>query len=133
MRRSGWVPIGLLALGIVLIVDAVIRGSATVTVVAIVPVLTGSSVEFLAGVVCLLIGFLSLPFAFYSLELAPDSELDARPHGETPPEEVGGVLLVGPIPIFFGSWKSAPLRTKVAVGVVGAIVLIALLAWVVLR
>jgi uncharacterized protein (TIGR00304 family) len=128
MRRSGWVPVVLLAAGIVLVVDAVVRGTASVALVAIVPVISGSSAEFLVGVVLLLAGFLALPLAFFSWAEPNDATLphDARFHGETPTEEVGGVLLVGPVPIFFGSWKEVSLRTKVAVAVVGAIVLVVL-------
>ncbi len=129
MRRSGWIPVVLLAAGVVLVVDAVVRGAASVALVAIIPVISGSSVEFLGGVVLLLVGFLSVPLALFSFEhdLGSGTSIDPRARGETPTAEIGGVLLVGPFPIFFGSWKDVSLRTKVAVGVVGAAVLVVVL------
>ncbi|MGA8275744.1 MAG: DUF131 domain-containing protein [Thermoplasmata archaeon] len=135
MRRSGWVPVVLLAAGMVLIVDAVVRGAASVALVAIIPVISGSSTEFLVGVVLLLVGFLSVPLAFLSFDQPPETgaALDPRARGETPTGEVGGLLLVGPVPIFFGSWKSVSLRAKVAVAVVGAILLIVLVLALVVR
>lgn len=135
MRRSGWVPGLLLVVGAALVVDAVVRGAASVALIAIIPVVSGSSAEFLAGVVLLLVGFLSLPLAF-----RPPAEpggaallLDPRARGEAPTEEVGGLLLVGPVPIFFGGWKNVSVRTRVAVAVIGAALLVALLLAVVLR
>jgi len=128
MRRSGWILVVLLAAGVALVVDAVVRGAASVALVAIIPVVSGTSAEFLLGVVLLLVGFLTLPLAFFSFESAPLALASTgRPaHSEAPTEEVGGLLLVGPVPIFFGSWSSVSMRTKVAVAVVGAVVLVVL-------
>src|SRR5580658_3307840 len=126
MRRAGWVPLLLLGAGVALVVDAVLRGSASVALVAIVPVVSGSSVEFLGGVVLLLVGILSLPFAFLSGEEsgAPGTALAAPRRGETPTEEVGGLILIGPVPIFFGRWKDVSLRTKMIAALVGGAVLV---------
>jgi uncharacterized membrane protein len=135
MRRTGWIPVVLLVAGVVLIVDAVLRGTASVALIAIVPVVSGSSTEFLVGVVLLLVGFLSLPLAFLSLDPGPSpgAVVDPRARGETPTAEVGGLILVGPVPIFFGSWKDVSFRTKVAVAVVGAALLVVLVLAFVVR
>ncbi|HXQ48584.1 MAG TPA: DUF131 domain-containing protein [Thermoplasmata archaeon] len=128
MRPSGWVPVALLVGGGALVVDAVVRGAASVALVAIIPVVSGASIEFLAGVVLLLAGFLTLPLAFLSVDepLDPATSPEQRAHGMAPTEEVGGLLLVGPVPIFFGSWKNVSGRTKFAAAAVGAVLLIVL-------
>jgi uncharacterized membrane protein len=134
MHRAGLVPVALLAAGIALVADAVGRGGASVTLFAIVPVVTGSSVEFLFGVVLLLVGFVTLPLAFLA-GAEPAGAPGPRappPHSEAPPTEVGGLLLIGPVPIFFGRWQNVSRATKVAVAVAGAAALIVLVALVVL-
>jgi uncharacterized membrane protein len=43
----------------------------------------------------------------------------------------GGVVLIGPVPIFFGSWRGANRRTKWLVAAIGGAVLILfVVAWV---
>ena len=117
-------PVVLLLLGVAFVVDAVARGAASVALFVVFPVVSGTSAEFLLGVVLLLAGFLTVPLAFAAFEdpSATLTPVDPRARGEAPTGELGGLLLVGPIPIFFGSWKGVPVRTKVAVVVVGAVV-----------
>ncbi|MCI4372633.1 MAG: DUF131 domain-containing protein [Thermoplasmata archaeon] len=128
MRERWWVPALILGIGIALIADAVVRGSASVALLAIFPVVSGNSTEFLLGVVLLLVGFLTLPFAFFSFhEMSDAPPIGAAPlRGETPTGEVGGLVLIGPVPIFFGSWKSVSSRTKWAVALVGGLLLVGL-------
>jgi len=128
MRRSGWVPVALLGAGVAFVVDAVARGAASVALIAIIPVISGTSAEFLLGVVLLLVGILTLPLAFLRWDVSRDAAavLDPRDRGETPSEEVGGLLLVGPVPVFFGSWKDVSLRTKLVAAIVGGALLVVL-------
>ena len=103
MSAVRFLPLVLLALGAALIVDAVLRGSAHAALILIVPVLTGGSLEFLVGVVLLFIGLLSLPLL--SLASAMESEEEVEPSGGKPASTgSGGVVLIGPVPIFFGEW-----------------------------
>lgn len=94
-------PLVFLGLGVALLVAAVMQGSATLSLVVIVPVLTGDSWLFFAGTLLLVIGI------FGSLSLAfPDGveELDVRRGASGAPPRSGtrGVLLIGPLPVFFG-------------------------------
>jgi uncharacterized membrane protein len=132
MHRAALVPLALLLAGGVLIGDAVVRGEASVAIVVVVPVAFGSSAEFLLGVVLLLVGFVTLPLAFMDSEWSVAS---GGPGGRTevPTAEVGGLILIGPVPVFFGGWKTVPLRTKLAVAVLGAGLLVLLAVVLFLR
>jgi uncharacterized membrane protein len=132
MRWSALIPAVLLGLGVALVVDAVLHGAAAVAVVVIVPVVFGSSATFLLGVVLLLAGFLTLPLAFEVREEPRPATVPGppRPHSEVPPAEVGGLLLIGPVPIFLGNWKTVSRRIKFTVGVLGAAVVVALFLFV---
>jgi uncharacterized membrane protein len=119
MSRAAVVPLLLFLAGGALIVDAVVRGSASVAVLVILPVVFGGSAEFLIGVVLLLVGFVALPLAFVPYE-EPTAAAGPRARAEAPTAEVGGLLLIGPVPVFFGSWKTVSTRTKLAVAAAGA-------------
>jgi len=131
-----WVPLVLLAAGVGLVGDAILQGGATVAIVVVLPVIFGASTEFLLGVVLLLVGFVTLPLAM-GWTLASE-ETDAGPapaRREVPPAEVGGLILIGPIPLFFGRWRGMSRRIRVAVALAGALLLLALLGllWVAWR
>ena len=122
-------PFALLAAGVVSLVAAVATGEATFYLVLVVPVLTGSSGLPLLGVVLLFLGFLTLPLGFPTdahegndvlLSSAPSS-----PRGPTPRSSSGsgGVILLGPVPIFFGSWKDPSSRVYWVAVLVGVVVL----------
>jgi uncharacterized membrane protein len=126
VRALGLVPLVLLGAGVALIADAVVAGGATVAIVVIVPVLSGSSAEFLLGVALLVGAFFSLPFV---LSTEPP-EAPALPSTAPPPPSVtsggptaGGLVLLGPVPIFFGSWRNVSARTRLWIALVGAVVL----------
>src|SRR5487761_416346 len=111
------VPPVLWALAVGLIVDSILRGGASVWLLVVVPVVTGQSLEFLVGVALLLAGFLTLPWLF--LEEEPEPSRGAAPPPSSsraePPSAAGGaggVILVGPVPILFGSWGRISQRTK---------------------
>jgi uncharacterized protein (TIGR00304 family) len=128
MRWPGYAALALLLAGAGLIVDAVLRGGALVSLVVIVPVVTGSSGEFLLGVLLLIVGLLLLPFGLMlSNEGTPRSE-DLPSAAET---GAGGVVLIGPVPVFFGSWRGVSRRTRWIVAAVGGTAVILLVvAWV---
>ncbi|HYA58251.1 MAG TPA: DUF131 domain-containing protein [Thermoplasmata archaeon] len=127
-----------IAVGVALLADAVARGAAHLTLVVIIPVFSGSSAEFLAGSLLLVLGIFTLPF---SLAIGGSEEEPPLPATSEPPEEPslgptaagGGVILVGPFPIFFGGWKGVPRRVRWAAALVGVgltLVALAIVLWV---
>ncbi|MCI4364467.1 MAG: DUF131 domain-containing protein [Thermoplasmata archaeon] len=130
MGRAALLPLALFVAGAALIADSLVRGSASVALLVVLPIFFGSSAEFLGGVVLLLAGFLTLPLALPWPEPVerPVGAPAARAREEVPSAEVGGFVLIGPVPVFFGSWKSVPTTTKLAVAAVGAALLL-LVIW----
>lgn len=126
VRWVGLLSVVALISGAALVVLSVVAGRATVSLVVIVPVVSGSSGEFLLGVVLLIAGLFSLPWAF--MDTATEASPPSASRG--PPESsngsgggTGGLVLVGPVPIFFGSWRGVSRRTRWIVALVGAAVL----------
>jgi uncharacterized membrane protein len=122
-----------LVVGGILLGEALVTGGARFYLLLIVPVFTGTTPLFLLSVVLLVVGFLLLPLVFASTE--PPEVPSARaastasPPAATPPTS-GGILLVGPIPIFFGAWRRnppIPYRWALLVGVALAVVAVLLL------
>ena len=125
--------LGVLAAGVALVALSVVEGGANVALLVIVPVVSGSSLTFLLGVVLLVVGFLSLPFAAAERW---DEEPPALPSGGTASTEgqsgLAGVVLLGPVPIVFGSWKGISRRTRWWLALVGAVLLTVAFVWFVL-
>ncbi len=132
MRGSAVFPWVLLLAGGALVADAVLRGGASVALVVVFPVFFGGSAEFFLGVVLLFFGVVTLPLAFgYSFE-TDTSEPSRPPHATAPPSEVGGLILVGPVPIFFGRWRGVSRRTRIAAAAAGGallVLLVVVLLW----
>jgi len=124
LRWSG--PV-LLALGIALVLAAVVTGAAHLLVVVVVPVFVGgASLLFFGGIIALFLGIFLLPLAFAS-ELEEPGSVPA-PDSPPPSGGSGGVILIGPIPVFFGGWKHPGRRTYWTAALVGALVLLLLFA-----
>jgi len=135
MRGASLFPIVLAVAGVALIADAVSRGSASVALFVVFPVVYGNDGEFLLGVALLLGAFLTLPLA---LGIAVGSVGVREPvlpiqRGEAPSTEAMGLVLIGPVPIFFGGWKSVSRKVKVAVAAVGALLVVGLFLVLVLH
>ncbi len=128
MRWVSLVPIGLLVAGAAAIADAVVRGGASLLVVVVLPVVTGSSAEFFLGVVFLFGGFLSLPWLFAEAALPPAEPESGVAAPSAPLAGGGGLVLIGPVPIFFGGWRTVSRRTRWWVALAGAVILGTLLA-----
>ncbi|HZY70041.1 MAG TPA: hypothetical protein VFF67_03575 [Thermoplasmata archaeon] len=123
----------LLGAGIGLIVHAVLTGQANLALLVIIPVVTGVSAEFFGGALLLVLGVFFLPLTFMASSGAPRPP----PPGDDGPRragtESGGLILVGPVPIFFGRWRGiSGARYWVAVAVGTALLGIALLLFFVL-
>ena len=113
---------GTLVAGVALIVGSVAAGEAHVSLLVFVPVVSGSSVLFLVGVLLLILGFFSLPFSLTGV----DSEPPPSAPGTTAPPSAGagGFVLIGPVPIVFGSWKGISRRARWALALLGSALLI---------
>jgi len=130
-----WLPIALFAAGVALVVAAVSAGLAELTLFFVFPVITGTSPVFYVGVLLIVLGF----FVGFILMMMGRLEIDYHmehevhegnwkypvpPPGEQPKTQYGGVILIGPIPIAFGSNRNIAIFMLVA----GIVLLIAFIA-----
>lgn len=111
--------------GLALVALSVAQGGASITLVVIIPVISGSSLTFLGGVVLLLAGFLALLFSYSG---GWEEESSSLSPGATPTTTgtggAGGLVLVGPVPIVFGSWRGVSRRVRGMLALLGAVLLI---------
>jgi uncharacterized membrane protein len=137
MRPVALVPVVLLLGGVAIVVYAVLDGAASVALLVVVPLVYGGSGAFLIGAVLLFLGILTLPLAFAPVEPAPVPRERPVPGGDPSsagtPAAVSGLVLIGPVPIFFGGWRTVSLRTRILVAALAAALLVALVLWVALR
>jgi uncharacterized membrane protein len=122
-----------LLIGALLLAESLATGGARLYLLLIIPVVTGTTPLFVLSVVFLVVGFLFLPLAFIGEEGTETEPVSAGPPAPASPTVAGGsggLILVGPIPIFFGAWRrNAPIsyRWAVVLGVVLAVVALLLL------
>ncbi len=130
MRATALVPVGLLVAGIALWADALARGNATVYLVVVLPVFVADrSFEPLVGSLLLLAGIFTLPLAFPGSpgEPPPRPAPSADPGGRPAPGPsggFGGVILLGPIPIVFGSWRPLSRRARWGLALAGTAIVL---------
>jgi len=134
MKQVIWIPIAMFAGGLVLIASAVATGEAEVSLFLIFPVFSGSSGLFLLGtlliVLSFIVGFLMLAMGQLELQSRDITErtvIGSRAEGRAPEKHFGGVVLIGPVPIAFGSSRTMALFMLV-LGIVVAIILLGILA-----
>lgn len=127
------VPVAIFASGVALIALAVTSGEAEVSLILIFPLVSGSGGLFMLGTVLIVfsfvVGFAMLAMGQLEAQQAMLGQAGgARPHEGQPrtDRKYGGVVLIGPIPVAFGSDKTIALVMLVA-GIVMAIVLLGLL------
>lgn len=132
MNPKTMLPVVTFIAGIAVIALAVATGEARVELVLIFPVFSGSSGLFLLGVVLILLSFIAgfalLALAQAELLKASDGSVESQDIGKTKEEtKYGGVVLIGPVPIAFGSERRIALAMLVAGIVVAVIILLGLL------
>lgn len=115
-------PIGVFLGGVALLVVAVATGEADVSLVLIFPVFSGSSAAFLIGVLLIFLSFI-LGFVMLARGATDIAQTQQTAERRT---EFGGVVLIGPIPIAFGSNKKVALIMLV-IGVAAALLMVGLL------
>jgi uncharacterized protein (TIGR00304 family) len=126
-------PIGLFVAGVACIAASVLAGDAEVSLLLIFPVFSGSSGLFVLGTVLIVfsfvVGFIFLMMGQVELASPGLARLGEYP-GQDPGRgdtKYGGVVLVGPLPIAFGSDRKIALAMLV-LGIVLAIVALVVLA-----
>jgi len=136
LRQRTWLPIAMFVGGLALIGSAVAMGEAEVSLFLIFPVFSGSSGLFLLGtlliILSFIVGFLMMAagqLEMQSMMVGDKSARSPASQGGGPRKEFGGVVLVGPFPIAFGSRRSVALFMLV-LGIVVAIILLGALALV---
>ncbi|GEM_PF-192155 len=126
-------PIGLFAAGVACIAASVFTGEAEVSLFLIFPVFSGSSGLFLLGTLLIILSFIAgfMILTIGQIEIAGG---DFGVHGRNADQEdgtserrYGGVVLVGPVPIAFGSDRKMALAMFV-IGIVLAIATLVALA-----
>lgn len=111
----------LVVAGVALVALSVSEGGATVALVVIFPVVFGSSGLFLLGVVLMLAGLVSLPFALAaSATVGEEGPVPEGVEAAVGGGASGGVVLIGPVPILFGSWRGLSRRERWALVLLGA-------------
>jgi len=125
-----WFPVAVFLGGLACIAAAVATGEADVELVLVFPVFSGSSGLFLIGTALIVLSFL-IVFAMmatargesYGNTVAPTASQAPKAEGKT---HYGGVVLIGPIPIAFGSSKKVAL-VMLVLGIAMAVVLASVL------
>lgn len=103
------IPLSLFIAGAAAVVAAVAVGEAEVSLFLVFPVFSGSSGLFLLGVGLIVLGILAGFAMMFQGSLSPEADVEAdgetRSDGRVPEKKLrtGGVLLIGPIPIAYGS------------------------------
>ena len=131
MRRTLWVPIAVFVAGMALIAMSVAEGDVEVSLFIIFPVFTGSSPLFLLAILLIISSFIA-GFVLLTIDQTRNEGLANAPHkggnGGAPKSKIeyGGVVLIGPIPIAFGSNRRMALIMLI-IGIAVAVVLLAVL------
>ncbi len=110
--------------GIALVVEAVLRGQVSGAVVVVFPVFYSSSGLFAAGVALIFLAIVLAAFSSFSAGPGSERTLPAT-------AESGGFVLLGPVPIVFGS-VHPPVRWLVVLGAVLTALIVALALWALL-
>ncbi len=137
MKGRMWIPLALFIAGVACIAVAAATGEAKVQLLIYFPLISGSGPIFLAGVLLIASSFiLGFVLAFSSIleenarPLMPSEGRQARAT-ESPQNRTryGGVVLIGPVPIIFGSDR----RMAFAMLVIAAVVIAVFLAIVLIK
>lgn len=127
MTLKGLVPVFIFIAGIGIVIAAVATGEAEVQLFLIFPVFTGSSWMFIAGTLLILasiiVGMVLLftGQGYFEQQYEPGAH-EAEPAPKKRNTEFGGAVLIGPIPIAFGSNERIALWMLIAVVIIGAVI-----------
>lgn len=127
LGHKTWLPVVFFAAGVALILAALAAGTADVSLFILFPVITSTSPLFIVGVLLIVMSFfvgfaLIMMGELEAIRHAPDmpDEIEAEIHGGAVPEahkvkpDFAGLVLIGPIPIAFGSNRAIAIFMLVA-------------------
>ncbi|MBU1158310.1 MAG: DUF131 domain-containing protein [Candidatus Thermoplasmatota archaeon] len=120
VRTSIMIPVLMFVAGLAIIGIAVASGEGEVSLVLIFPVFSGSSGLFMLGTALIVLSFMTGFFVMVrsQIDTVQAGDYPARKGISRPAEtKYGGVVMVGPVPIAFGSDK----KTAFAMFVIGVI------------
>ncbi len=129
MRLRIWLPIAMFIAGLLVIGYSVATGEADVSLVVIFPVFSGSSGLFLLGIILVIASFFVGFVMLIGVAQEPQVESTVTTGKEQSRKKTasyGGLVLIGPIPIAFGSDKNIAIIMLI-VGVILAAVFFAAL------
>lgn len=137
MKGRMWMAIAVFLAGVACVVAAAATGEAEVQLFIIFPLISGTSWLFILGVVLIaasfILGFVFAASAMTEDELRPPQAPPVQQSGEvagTPQRKTryGGVVLIGPVPIVFGSDRNMALvMLALAIALIAVVLAIALL------
>jgi len=128
----GWCAAASILAGVALLGYAVATAQAHLYLLLIVPVVTGSSGAFFAGVLLVFLGIAigaTIAEPFEAVAGTPPSSPSGVEGGRSPPSRSGGLILIGPVPIALGTARPQTRRGRyllvaVAVGLFVAVLLV---------
>ena len=133
-----WIPVSIFLAGVACIVVAAVSGDAQVQLFIIFPVVSGNSLLFILGVLLIvasfILGFVLAVTSMTEAEPIPSlgstsgstAQTDGMPQKKT---RFGGVVLIGPVPIIFGSdRKMAWIMLLVAIVLISVVLALALVS-----
>jgi len=130
-----WIPVFVFLAGVACIIAAAATGEAEVQLFIIFPIISGSSLLFIVGVLLIVasfvLGFILAATTITEMEpvqpLPPKDTVRAGQTTEGPRRNTryGGVVLIGPIPIIFGSDRKMA-WTMLALAIILIVVVLAL-------
>jgi uncharacterized protein (TIGR00304 family) len=106
MRWLRWLGISAMVAGAILFVYGIYLGEVVVAVVAIFPVLISDGAIGAAAMLLLVLGLMALVLSYFFVEggeVGTSDRQGALDDGEERKMGFGGVVLIGPVPIIFGS------------------------------
>ena len=131
MRPVVWLPVVIFIAGVACIAAAVAEGKADVSLVLIFPVFSGSSGLFLLGIALIVLSFFVgfVMLAMGQIQMGRTREESGQAVAQQPTErktKYGGVVLIGPVPIAFGSDRTMAVIMLI-VGIVLALIVLGLI------
>jgi uncharacterized protein (TIGR00304 family) len=128
MRWLRWLGISAMVAGAILFAYGIYLGEVVVAVVAIFPVLISDGAIGAAAMLLLVLGLMALVLSYFFVEggeVGTSDRQGALDDGEERKMGFGGVVLIGPVPIIFGSdRRTALIAAGLAIMVLAIVILL---------